>query len=241
MIDIHSHLLPGIDDGADSLDEALAMCRIAAQEGCRAMIATPHLRHQYWWNDDRQAIESLHRTLRQAAKDILDVHLGGEIAIHSESCGELEALPHGQLLTLAGSRYVLLEFDRHGLGPDPVDLVHELRVNGFFPIIAHPERVAWLASQDVLLRELVRSGAHLQLTGMSLTGHLGRRLQDLCLEWIEQDLVDFVASDAHQPTIRPPGLALARDMLTRIGGSEMADRILVQNPQAVLDDRPIER
>lgn len=241
MIDIHCHLLPGLDDGAPDLEQSIAMCRAAAEDGCTAMIATPHLRHQYWWNDDRTGIENLYRRVRREVGEIVDLRLGGEIAVHSESCSELYALPAGNLLTLAGSRYLLLEFDHHGPGPDPLELIHELRIAGWFPILAHPERIAWLAGQTSLVRQLVEDGAHLQITAMSLTGELGRRLQDLTVSWIESGLVDFVASDAHRIDIRPPGLSPARQTLTRLWGEETARRLLFEHPLCILEDRPLDR
>jgi protein-tyrosine phosphatase len=239
MIDLHCHLLPGADDGASDLAESLAMCRQAAADGCTAMIATPHLRHEHWWNEDRNFLEKLWRQLRKAVAGILDIHLGGEIAIHSQSVEELDTLPGGALLPLAGSRYLLLEFDRHGLGPPPLDLIHELQVTGWRPIIAHPERIRWLATQPTLLREIVAAGASLQLTAMSLTGRLGKAMQDLCFDLLDAGLVDFVASDAHDTRIRPPGLSEARDLIHQRLGTAAAQQILVDNPSAVLLDRPL--
>ena len=239
MIDIHCHLLPGIDDGAPTLEEALAMCQLAAADGCTTMIATPHLRHQYWWNDDREAIEDLHRKTRTAVSGAIDLRLGGEIAVHSESCSELDELPNGALLTLAGSRYVLLEFERRGLTLDPFELIHELQIAGFVPIIAHPERIVWMAERPALLREMAEEGALLQLTGLSVTGQLGRQLQNLSLDWLAKGWVDFIASDAHRLEVRPPGLSEAYRTVQQHWGEQAAERIFVENPQAILDDRPL--
>jgi protein-tyrosine phosphatase len=236
MIDIHCHLLPGIDDGAQDLREAIAMCQLAAADGCSALVATPHLRHELFWNDDRLRIEKVFRDLRQTVAGQIELRLGGEIAVHSESYAELATLPGGQLLTLAGSRYVLLELDRRGLGPDPRELVHELVVVGLFPILAHPERLAWLANDLGLLQELKQEGAYLQVTAMSLTGQFGRPVQDATVKMLDLDLVDFIASDAHRSTRRPPGLKQAFQTVEKLWGAQRATRLLVTHPQAVLSD-----
>lgn len=239
MIDLHCHLLPGVDDGAHHLEEALEMCRMAAADGCDTIVATPHLRHEHWANDDRAELEARWQQLRQAAAEIIDVRLGGEIAVSSESARELESLPEGNLLTLAGSRYLLLELHHQGLGPDPIELIHELRVAGWQPVIAHPERIPWLARDYDLIDELVECGAHLQLTAMSVLGRLGERVSELCSALLEDGLVSFVASDAHGVRRRPPGLAAAFRFVAANWGEVEARRIFIDNPGAVLDNRPL--
>ena len=131
MIDLHCHILPGIDDGAKSLEEAVEMCRMAAADGCRAMIATPHQRRGVWWNGDRESIVGLARDLQAALGSELRVLVGGEIHVDSELLAEVERLPGGGLLTLAGSRYLLIEFDRQGRLGEAIHLVHELVVAGW--------------------------------------------------------------------------------------------------------------
>lgn len=239
LIDLHAHVLPGVDDGAASFDEAVAMCRAAAEDGCTALVATPHLRHARWWNGERRPLEALHDRLCQLLDGAPELHLGGEIAVHSESVDEIFDLPEGELLTLAGSRYVLLELDWHGLGPNVFDVLHELKVRGLFPIIAHPERVRWLASDTGLVEELVVRGAYVQITAMSVVGELGPDLRRLCERWIQADLVHFVASDAHGVSLRPPGLAAAYRAVETRFGEELATRIFRDHPAAVVENRPL--
>ncbi|MEM7355165.1 MAG: CpsB/CapC family capsule biosynthesis tyrosine phosphatase [Acidobacteriota bacterium] len=237
MIDLHSHLLPGVDDGASDLAEALDMCRMAAEEGCTAIVATPHLRHESWENDDRRRLEDLWLELRNAALPLLEVFLGGEIAVNSQSCSELEELPGGDLLSLAGSRYLLLEFHPRGLGPDPEELIHELVVEGWVPIIAHPERFRWLAEDLGFLESLVDIGARVQLTAMSVDGGFGRRIQNLTFRMLDASLVHFVSSDAHGVRFRPPGLAKAYEQVVERCGEATAQRLFVSHPRAVLENR----
>lgn len=241
LIDLHSHVLPGIDDGAASFAEAMAMCQAAAADGCTALVATPHLRHARWWNGERRELEELCKETRRRLGGEIELYLGGEIAVHSDSVDEIFELPKGELLTLAGSRYVLLELDWHGLGPDVFDVVHELKVRDLFPIIAHPERVGWLASDPLLIEALIRRGAYVQITAMSLTGGLGGGLRKLCEEWIEAEWVHFVASDAHGMRLRPPGLAAAYRQVAKSFGDEVAARLFIDHPAAVVEDRPLDR
>lgn len=215
------------------------MCRLSAEDGCTAMVATPHLRHEQWWNADRSRLETIWRRLSEAASDHLEVLLGGEIAVNSESFHELGLLPAGDLLPLAGSRYLLLELDPRGLGPDPEDLVHELTVEGWLPILAHPERISWLARDLGYLRVLVDQGALVQLTAMSVTGDMGRLLHDVSDRMLDAGLVHFVASDCHDSRIRRPGLSKAYHHVAQTRGEELARQLFVANPTALVQDRPL--
>ena len=241
MVDLHCHVLPGIDDGAADLDEAVVMCRHALRDGCTALVATPHTRHPRWRNDDHRLLERLCGELRDALPEGPEIHLGGEIAVHTESVDEIFARrPEDPgALGLAGSRYLLLELDWRGLGPDPVELVHELAVAGWLPVIAHPERVSWLARNPPLLAALVSHGALLQVTAQSLTGDLGRMAQNCAAALLDNNLVHFVASDAHDPRIRPTGLQAAYLAVCRARDETVAERIFFAHPRAVMENRPV--
>jgi protein-tyrosine phosphatase len=174
MIDLHCHILPGIDDGARNLEEAVEMCRMAVADGCRAMVATPHQRRGAWWNSDREAILGLARELQSAVGPELRVLVGGEVHVDSGLLSEVEKLPGGGIFTLAGSRYLLIEFETQGRPGEAIHLVHELVVAGWRPIVAHPEFIPWLAGDPDLLKRLVSLGALTQITAMSVTGDFGR-------------------------------------------------------------------
>ncbi len=239
MIDLHCHILPAVDDGATDLDIALAMCRLAANDGCTAVVATPHLRHELWRNGDRGRLEQLWRQVRDLASGIIDIHLGGEIAVNSESWGEMSHLPEGDLLSLAGSRYLLLEFHPMGIGPDPEELIHELIVGGWWPVIAHPERIPWLAGDLRNLGVLLDLGALAQVTAMSVNNEAGRFAFDSASRMLDAGMVHFIASDAHDTTIRPPGLSRAYRRVAEALGEPYARKILNHNPRAVLENRPL--
>ncbi len=239
MIDLHCHILPGIDDGARTMEEAVEMCRMAAADGCRAMVATPHQRRGAWWNSDREAITALARDLQTAVGNALRVLVGGEVHVDSELLAEIEKLPGGGVLTLAGSRYLLIEFDSQGRAGDGIQLVHELVVAGWQPIVAHPEFIPWLAGDRDLVRRLVSLGALTQVTGMSVTGDFGRGPMAETHALLDEGLVHFVASDSHGVQRRPPGLRRAYQTIAGRWGAELAKRLVYDNPRAVVQNRPL--
>jgi len=237
MIDLHCHILPGIDDGARSLAEAVNMCRLAAEEGCEAMVATPHQRRGVWWNSDLAQLAALREELQAAVGPVPRILPGGEIHVDAELLAEVERLPDAGILPLAGSRYLLVEFGSNHTGAEAIHLIHELVVAGWRPIVAHPEFIPWLDLP--LMERLVELGAPAQVTAMSLTGDFGRRPQQDALALIDAGLVHFVASDAHGVQRRPPGLKRACLVIAGRWNEELARRLTVDNPRAVVEDRPL--
>jgi protein-tyrosine phosphatase len=239
MIDLHCHILPGVDDGARTLVEAIAMCRMAAADGCEAMIATPHQRRGEWWNDDREHLQALAGELQAAVGAGFRIALGGEVHVDPQLLDEVERLPGGGILPLAGSRYLLIELDVFTTPAQASNLVHEISLAGWRPIIAHPEFVPWLVEEPDRLGRLVSLGATAQVTAMSLTGDFGRRPQHDALAFLGAGLVHFVASDSHSTRNRPPGLRRAYQTIAARWGEETARRLTSDNPRAVLEDRPL--
>lgn len=241
MIDLHAHLLAGVDDGPTTIAEAVTMCRIAAEDGVATVVVTPHQRHELWDNQDREGLRTRLDELVAATGGSPRLVLGAEIRVDSELLAEVDALPGGSLLSLAGSRYLLLEFPTLAPGVDPFEIVHELKIAGWRPIVAHAERIPWMADDPGMLAELVRRGAHLQVTAMSVVGELGRRAYACCAFLLRENFVDFVASDAHDTTARPPRLSAAYKAIAADWGGETAARLMITNPAAVLEDRPIQK
>ncbi|PYQ65556.1 MAG: hypothetical protein DMF53_05265 [Acidobacteria bacterium] len=240
MIDLHCHILPGVDDGARSFAEAVAMCRLAADDGCEAMVATPHQRRGEWWNADRRQLAALADQLQTQVGPGFRILLGGEIHVDSELLDEVEKLPAGGgVLPLAGSRYLLIEFDSLGTEAEAVHLVHELMVTGWRPIVAHPEFIPWLAADLERVARLVALGALTQVTAMSVTCDFGRRPQNDCFALLDAGLVHFVASDSHGVRRRPPGLKRAYSLIAGRWGEDVARRLVADNPRAVVTDRPL--
>jgi protein-tyrosine phosphatase len=255
MIDLHCHVLPGIDDGAHTLDEAVEMCRMAAEDGCETLVATPHQRKGEWWNCDRAALAALRRRVQETVGPRPRVLPGGEIRVDARLLGEMLALRprtpedreappapddagHGPL-PLAGSQYLLLELGPEGSLDEAAALVHELTVVGWRPVLAHPEFIHWLAGAPAGVAHLVSLGALTQVTAMSLTGDFGKRAHADASRLLELGLVHFVASDAHDLRRRPPGLRRAWDTIAARWGEEAAQELLVDNPRAVLAGQPL--
>jgi protein-tyrosine phosphatase len=242
MIDLHCHVLPGIDDGARSLEQAAEMCRVAAAAGCEALVATPHQRRGDWWNCDRAALQELRRQLQEAIGPSPRILGGGEIHVDPRLLGEILALredaPYGPL-PLAGSRYLLIEFGPAAVAPEAADLVHELSVAGWRPVLAHPELIHWMSEDLAIVAHLVSLGALTQVTAMSVTGDFGRRAQADCGRLIEMGLVHFVASDSHDLERRPPGLRRAWETIAARWGEEEARELLEDNPRAVVANLPL--
>jgi protein-tyrosine phosphatase len=239
MIDLHAHLLPGVDDGPETLDDAVEMCRMAADDGVEAVIVTPHQRHAFWPNMDRGVLERLFEELCAVVGGRPALALGAEIRVDSELLRDVDHLPGGSLLPLAGSRYLLLEFATAPTGPDPGQLIHELTVGGWWPILAHPERIPWLVDEPALTAELVERGALLQLTAGSLTGDYGSEPSQNSAMLLERGLAHFVASDSHDAYLRPPRMSEAFRALAERWGGATARKLTDKNPRAVLENRPL--
>ncbi len=245
MIDLHLHLLPGVDDGAQTLEQALSMARIAAGDGSTALVATPHQRRDEWSNDDARRLadrlsEVAGRLPRDGHGPLPQLFLGGEIRVDSELLADLARPGHSGIQSLAGSRYLLLEFEPAGLGPDPVEIVQELLAEGWWPIVAHPEVVPffWESDDDPLAR-LIDAGALFQVTAMSVTGEFGKGAKERVWELLRAGCVQFMASDAHRPDWRPPVLSAARKLLARELGESVAADLTAGNPAAVVENRPL--
>ncbi len=239
MIDLHLHVLPGVDDGASSLAEAREMCRLAAADGVEVMVTTPHQRNPLWDNLDPERLGALRERLQEEVGERPHLLPGAEIRVDSELFADLERMPESGLLPLAGSRYLLLELDRHDPWADPAAVAHEAVVAGWVPVFAHPELIPVLIEDLPLMRRLADLGALFQVTAMSVTGDFGRRTRDRCAALLDEGLVHFVASDAHSPEWRPPLLGRAYNALARGWGDEVAQLLTTSNPAAVVADRPL--
>jgi protein-tyrosine phosphatase len=159
--------------------------------------------------------------------------------VHDGLLAEIELLPGGSLLPLAGGSYLLLELDRRAPTVDTADLVHELAVAGWRPVVAHPEHYPWLMADPQLLDRLVELGALYQVTAMSVTGAFGRRAQAASHLLLDRGLVHFVASDSHGTDFRPPGLKAAHATIAASWGRETAEALTSHNPAAVVENRPV--
>lgn len=234
MIDLHSHILYGLDDGPARLEGSLGIAHAAAADGIVAIAATPHVRDDY--PTSAAAMGAAVAELREAlaSKDIpLALHTGGEIALD-----RLERLDEDELrhFGLAGSRYLLLEFPYRGWPLGLPQQLFELQAAGFLPVLAHPERNPDVIAEPERLAPLIAAGAVVQVTAASLDGRLGKRPQRTGLELVRRGLAHLIASDAHAPSIRGVGMSAAADA---IGNADLARRLTVDVPAAIVADEPL--
>ncbi len=231
MIDLHFHLLPEVDDGPETVDEAVAMARAAHQDGCRVLVATPHQRHMRWPNFDHEALRTGLERVREALGPEPEITLGAEIR---DGYGLLDDLDRGLLLGLGEGASLLLEVDRRLPNHDLGEVIHELVIQGHPPLLAHVERIPWLAADLELIGELVSLGASTQVTAGSLLGEFGKAAEHHAWRLLDAGLVDVLASDAHRLAWRRPGLSAARARIEKRYGAEVGALLTEVNPAAIL-------
>ncbi len=240
MIDLHCHLLPGVDDGAPDLAAALAMARIAVADSIEIVACTPHIYPGMYDNDGptiRRAVAELRVRLEEA--DIpLRLTLGADTHIAPDLVAGLRA---GWVPTLGDSRYFLLEPPHHVAPPRLAETVFELLTAGYVPVITHPERLSWIEDCYGTFVELARQGAWLQVTAGSLTGRFGKTAQYWGERLLDEGWVHILATDAHGVDRRPPLLAEGRRVAERWLGAGEASHLVVIRPQGILNNVDPER
>jgi len=224
-------VLPGLDDGAADLDEALAICRAAAADGIEAIAGTPHVRSDHGTTADQ--MEAALASLQAAAGDLIRVLPGGEIAIEELGRPTDELARFG----LGGNpRYLLVETPYFGWPLDFAPRLARLIGRGFTPVLAHPERNSDVQIRPELIPPLVDLGALVQVTAASVDGRSGRRARDCAFTLLERRCVHLVASDAHTPAIRAVGLSGAA---RAIGDDGLARWLTNDLPRAIVDGAPL--
>jgi protein-tyrosine phosphatase len=232
VIDLHCHVLPDVDDGVRTIDEALDLCRAAAAEGVTAIAATPHVRDDFPTSVETMEarVALVNDALREAEIDV-EVLPGAELALDF-----LPRLSDDEVrrFGLAGNpKLLLLELPYYGWPLDIGDVIFRLRTRGVVPLMAHPERSADACASPHLLRPLAEAGAYFQITSASLDGRLGRTAQANALRMLELGFAHVIASDAHHPGIREGGFAGAR---AAVGDDALADWLTEGVPAALVAD-----
>lgn len=237
MIDIHCHLLPGIDDGAQTLPTSLEMARIAVADGITTIFCTPHIYPGLYENtgpDIRRRVNELQAELG-AAGIALELSFGADTHLVPEV---REGLRTGRIPTLGGSRYLLLEPSHHVCPPRFKESVFELIGAGYVPVITHPERLTWVDQHYSDFTDLARSGAWLQVTGGALVGRFGGRVKKIAERFVGDGWAHVLASDGHSTGQRSPVLAEARTRADALVGPAEAARLVLDRPRAVLQNVP---
>lgn len=230
LYDIHCHILPGVDDGARNMEESLWMLNKEYQEGVRHVILTPHFRYDMF-EPHMNIVTRQFMQLRRAAMNIGDegmrLYLGCEL--HS-SMDMVECLKKGRRLTLAGSRYVLVEFSNGDEKNYIEERVRSLLMNGFIPIIAHVERYKATRNDIGFLTELKDMGAHIQVNADTISGQDGFGAKTFARKVMKHGLLDFVGSDGHRKTERIPEIGKCVAKMEKTMGSEYVKKIFIKNP-----------
>ena len=221
MIDLHSHILPGIDDGAPDLETSLDMARIALADGIEVMACTPHITPGVY-NNDADCIEDAAAEFRQALERRnlrLELVIGADVHI-SPHMGK--NLLSGHWPRLAGTQYFLFEPPHHVMPPHLYRIADDLLDTGLVPVLTHPERLSWIDNHYKTIVKLRKLGVLLQVTAGSLTGHFGASAKYWAEKMLADGLVDLLATDSHDPKGRPPVLSRARDYVAQRYGDEIA-------------------
>jgi protein-tyrosine phosphatase len=235
MVDIHCHILPGIDDGADSVETSLAMAEAAIADGITHVVATPHADSQYRFEYDR--VRGLRHELQAKVAGRLTVATGCDFHLNPENFDALRANP--KPFCINQEDYLLVEFNEFSIPPAMDQTLHEIQLLGLRPIVTHPERNAILRVQPERLAKWVRLGCFVQITAGSLTGVFGQGPHDDAWRWLAQGLVHFVASDAHNLRGRPLKLAAACAEVRKQAGTEVAEALFSGNPMAAFEGREL--
>jgi protein-tyrosine phosphatase len=233
MIDIHCHILPGIDDGPSSIDESVAMAEIASRDGIRTIVATPHVNDLSVSSECiGQEVELLNRRLSELGVDVR-ILKGADVKATIDPRFLKE-------YTINNTDYILLEFPLSYLPINATEIIFKMLTSGFRPIITHPERnYSVLRKPDVLLG-ILDSGVLVQITSESLTGAFGPEAKECARYLLKSGAVSFIASDAHSSTLRPPVLSEGIRVAEKTLGRSEALRLVTTNPEAVLSGLPLD-
>lgn len=241
MIDIHCHILAGIDDGPDTVEESLEMAKLAVREGITTIIATPHHLNGSYENTRQMIfteVDKLNEVLN-AAKIPLTVLPGQETRIHGEM---VENYEKGEILTLTNSnQYVFVELPSSHVPRYTNQLLYDIQLLGLTPIIVHPERNSEIMESPDLLYKLVKSGTLTQVTASSVTGRFGKKIKKFTNDLIEHNLTHFIASDAHNTTSRSFHLREAYETIEKQYGSSFRylyqenTELLIKNKYVVVE------
>lgn len=240
FVDIHAHILPGVDDGSSSMDETVRMLHIAYEQGIRTIVATPH----YIPGGNNIPIEEISEVKDQVQKKIaeiglsLNLLLGNEIYCSGSVAGLLKS---GKALTLAGSRYVLVEFSPKEAYDTMYYKLGGLILAGYLPVLAHVERYCCFNKNDSRIRELVEMGCLIQMNASSILDSIFDTKTRHNRRLIKQGLVHFIGSDCHDDRNRIPCMKAAEMILRKKCEEELLNRMFYENPYAILESTYIDR
>lgn len=237
MFDLHCHLLPGIDDGPEHLATSLQMARIAVADGITTLACTPHIYPGLYDNDSTGITRRVTAMRKILAAESIPLHLvvGADVHLTPELLTGIRA---GQIPTLAGSRYLLLEPPHHVAPPRFEDSLFQLMASGLIPVITHPERLSWVEGHYPDFIRLAERGVWMQITAGALTGRFGQRPKYWAERFIGEGHAMLLATDAHDSKHRPPLLAEAHEAAAALVGAQEARHLVSTRPAGIVADCP---
>lgn len=239
MIDIHSHILPGVDDGAKTESDSILMAEAAIEEGMTHIVATPHHKNRTYDNyrdEIRKHVQVLNDLFKAKGLN-LSILPGQEVRIYGDVQADLEK---GEIQTVNDTKYLLIEFPSDSVPQYASQLFYELQLSGIQPIIVHPERNRELLRNHDRMHKFVQNGVLTQVTAASLVGKFGKQIADFSQQLIEANLTHFIASDAHNTTTRGFCLREAYDYI-QSNISVEATYMFMENSQLLIEDQNIYR
>lgn len=231
--DIHCHFVPGVDDGAQSTEAALALIEAEYKDGVRTIFMTPHQRPRLFEAPLEKVVQRYEQVKAEAIRKFpdLEIYLGCECFMHMEVLEKIEKYPE---LRMGGGRYILAEFSTTHSAGFILERTDELITAGYEVIIAHAERYYPIREDIEFLKKLRRMGAHIQINADSIIGTYGFKMKRFCKKLLKEDLVDFVGSDAHNMKNRPPKIGKCADYIAKKFGTETRDKIFTNNPAEIV-------
>src|SRR3990167_2252798 len=237
MIDIHTHILPTIDDGPTTMTESLEMCRIAVNDGIKKMIATPHVQNGMYDLDANKVLEKirmLNQLLKQENLDLV-IFPGAEVHLNDRLL-DTDFLMERSILTInEGRKYILLEFPFQWVPSETEQIIFKLKSMGFTPILPHLERNYRVQRNPYMVVRFAEMGAILQVTAQSIVGDFDAAPLKCVLWMLKNNLVHVIASDAHSPIARPPILSKAVKVVSEMLGEEAAKKMVLERPKMILE------
>ena len=236
MIDIHSHILPGIDDGSPSMEHTVELLKLARETGTEIIVASPHSDNQYTYVPSR--VDELIAEAQALAGDGIRIVRGCDFHLMTENILNALSQPHNY--TINRGPYVLMELSDMHIFPNTSQIWDQLEAAGMRIILTHPERNLILQNKIEKIERWVEEGRYMQVTAQSLLGQFGQHAQKVAFHLLDHGLCHFVASDGHDIQGRPPRLDIVHRWLSERYAPELAQLLLVDNPRAAVDGGPVE-